>query len=159
MATSDRLLEAYYKSIGNGANLLINLTPYTDGLIPENETSVMHELGEKIKARFGKPLASTDSTTGGWTAPGILELPLPSGAAIDHVRLVEEISLGQHVAKYDLEVYNGSTWTKIAEGQSIGRMHLHKLDSPVTGEKLRLRIRGANAIPTIREFTALANAK
>ena len=157
LASVDRLVESYYTSIGNGANLLLNLTPDTRGLIPELEVKRMAELGAELKRRFGKPLATTASGSD-WATPGELELDLGRPCLITDIVLEEEIAKGQHVLVYDIDVFDGKEWKTVVKGQSIGRKHISQMKPAVTGEKVRLRIIKANAIPMIRTLAAFGKA-
>jgi alpha-L-fucosidase len=151
----ERLMRAYCDSIGRGANILINLTPDPRGLIPEAEVKRLADFGAALHRRFGNPIAQTGSAKG-WTSPGVLELILPKPAAIADVVLVEDLSLGQHVLKYVLDAKVGGQWKPVAEGESVGRKHIHPFKPPINNvESLRLRILKADAIPVIQEMSAL----
>ena len=153
LASVDRLVEAYYTSIGNGSNLLLNLTPDTRGLIPDVEVKRMADFGAELNRRFGKPLAKTASG-GDWAVPGELVLDLGRRCLVHDIVLEEEIGKGQHVLAYEVDAWSDGTWKTVAKGQSIGRKRIDRLDPPVGAEKIRLRIIKANAIPMIRALAA-----
>jgi alpha-L-fucosidase len=151
----DRLLNAYYNSVGRGSNILINATPDPRGLIPDAEVKRLADFGAALELRFGEPVARTDSSNG-WTAPGVLELKLDKKANIAHVVLEEDIAKGQHVLQYAIDAKIGEAWKQIAQGESISRRRIERLEPPVLGaECIRLRILKADAIPVIREMAAM----
>ncbi|MCP4644141.1 MAG: hypothetical protein GY851_27100 [bacterium] len=157
-ASLDRLLASYYASIGNGANLLINLTPDTQGVIPDLEVDRLTQLGNEVAQRLGTPLA-TAASANGWAQPGILEIPLQAPCILDHVVTEEDLAKGQHVLEYAIDVYHQGQWTVAALGESVGRKHIQRLDPPVPAEGARLRIVRANAIPSIQAVACYGKAE
>jgi alpha-L-fucosidase len=149
----ERLMQAYYDSIGIGANLLLNITPDTRGLIPEAEVKRMAEFGAELKRRLGSPIAETSSTKG-WTEPGTLELGFNRGTRISHVELQEDIAYGQHVFKYALDFRVNGKWKETATGESISRRHIHRFTPAVAADGVRLRILEADAVPVMRRMAA-----
>ena len=113
----DYLMKAYTSSIGRGANLLVNMTPDTSGLIPDAEVKRLAEFGAELERQFSNPIACT-STQKGWASPGILELKIPTSSYVDTVVIEEDIASGQHVIEYAIDTWDGSKWFPIAEGES-----------------------------------------
>ena len=151
----EQLMDAYYTSIGRGANLLVNLTPDPRGLIPEAEYRRMTDFGAEIRHRLGKPSAVTGSERG-WSRPGVLELDLGRTTPIGHVVLEAEIAHGQHVLAYELDAFDDGKWTTIAQGESIGRKRIERFKPSLRAERVRLRIVKAGAIPIIRTLAVYA---
>jgi alpha-L-fucosidase len=86
----------------------------------------------------------------------VLELKLDKKANIAHVVLEEDIAKGQHVLQYAIDAKIGEAWKQIAQGESISRRRIERLEPPVLGaECIRLRILKADAIPVIREMAAM----
>ena len=157
-ASLDRLVTSFYAAIGNGANLLINLTPDDRGRIPDLEVQRLTQLGEEVTRRFGQPLAAAGSANG-WDQPGVLEIPLEMPCALEHVVAEEDLAKGQHVLEYAVDTFCEGTWTIAAVGESIGRKHIHRFDPPIRADKVRLRVTRANAIPTIRAVSCYGKPK
>ena len=153
LASVDRLMKAHDQSIGVGANILINMTPDARGLIPDAEMKRIAQFGATIRAESGPPLARTD-TGKGWSVPGILELPLGHKASIERIVIEENIAFGQHVLQYVVEAKTDGQWKSVAQGESIGRKRIHRIDPAVAGEAIRLRVVKADAVPVIRELAA-----
>ena len=145
-----RLVQAYDSSIGRGANLLINMTPDTSGLIPAVEVQRYADFGKELHQQFDLPVAHTCSANG-WTSGGILELTLDSRQTIDHIVIEEDLREGQRVIAYAIEAQTGDQWASVAQGLSIGRKRIERF-APVTTDRVRLCITGATEMPVIRRF-------
>jgi alpha-L-fucosidase len=118
----DRLLEIYYRSIGHGTQLLMNIPPDSRGLVPDADTARAREFGDEIRRRFGRSVAETHGSGESLT------LELPSPTRIDHVILQEDCSTGQRVRAYRLEARAQGNWQTLGAGTAVG----HKRIQPVT---------------------------
>uniref|UniRef100_UPI003341602C alpha-L-fucosidase n=1 Tax=Parapedobacter defluvii TaxID=2045106 RepID=UPI003341602C len=92
--------EVYFQSIGRGANLLINITPDTTGVVPAAEVERLMEFGEHLSRIFGTPVIER-------FGPAIdehdyIEIQFPE-SAIQVIELVEDIEHGQAVTHYVIE--------------------------------------------------------
>jgi len=148
----DYMKSAYYNSIGNGANLLVNLTPDTSGLVPAAEVQRMAEFGAELDRIFSQTHVTTDSS-GGWAAGDTLELELSDMKNINHIVLEESIADGQQIVGYAIDAWNGSSWQQKITGQTIGRKRIDAF-APFAAEKIRLRITSSNGTPSIAAMTA-----
>jgi alpha-L-fucosidase len=152
----ERLMQAYDSSIGRGANLLVNMTPDTRGLIPGVEVQRLVDFGEEIRRQFGSPIARTDSGAG-WAEEGTLELDLGLEQSVDRVVIEEDLEQGQRVASFGIDVRSGGQWRPVASGQSIGRRLTLRFD-PVQTDRIRLRITRSVEVPVIGTFSAFRKA-
>ncbi len=118
----DQLLEIYYRSVGHGTQLLINIPADRRGLLPDADSARAREFGNEIRRRFGSPVAETRGSGESLT------LSLPSPTRIDHVILQEDCSAGQRVRAYRLEARVQGNWQPLGAGTAIG----HKRIQPVT---------------------------
>ena len=143
----DDLIEIYYRSVGRGAQLLLNMPPDRTGRIPAADAARAKEFGDEIRRRFERPVAET---------PGIGREQLLSFAApqrIDHVVLQEEVARGERVRGWRLDGMSWGHWQQIGAGSAIG----HKRILPVRPDgytMLRLRVTDAQGDPLIRSFAA-----
>ncbi len=101
-------IDAYYRTVGMGINISINMTPDKRGLIPEKTVASAVRLGAEIKARFSKPVAEITSCKKG----NVVELKWDKPCHIDHVITMENIVNGQKVAAYELEAKVDGKWQK-----------------------------------------------
>lgn len=141
----DDLIEVYYRSVGHGAQLLLNLPPDRTGRIPEADAARAGQFGNEIRRRFGTLVADT----AGMGRELILDLGGPR--RVDHVVLEESLAGGERVRGYRLEGFAWGKWRRIGAGTSIG----HKRIQPVAPEgytMLRLTVTDAAEQPVIRRF-------
>jgi len=144
----DQLLEIYYRSVGRGAQLLLNVTPDRTGHIPAADAARVREFGDEVRRRFGTPVAETRGT-GVADAPGAgnggrgrrgraFTLQVPNGPRrVDHVVLQEDLSGGERVRAYRLEGLVDGAWTLLGTGSAIGHRRIHPV-GPVTASALRV---------------------
>jgi alpha-L-fucosidase len=147
--TLDQLLEIYYRSIGRGANLLLNVTPDRAGLVPAADAARLQEFGNEIRRRFGRAVA--ERVGSGAT----VELSLKSPATIDHVILQEDTAQGERVRQYTLEGHLGGAWTPLGAGTAIGQMRIQPVE-PRTLDAVRLTVTRSAATPQIRRLAVFA---
>lgn len=140
------LVNAFYNSVGEGTNLLLNVSPQSDGMIPDSYVQRAKELGNTISEQVGYPLAVTKGE--GKT----IELDLNGAKEIDHIIAMEDIAFGERVRKYSYEGQKeDATWIKLADGDAIGHKHIIRIN-PVTVKKVRLQINESVLTPKISKF-------
>jgi alpha-L-fucosidase len=145
--TREQLLSVYYRSVGRGAQLLLNIPPNRDGLLADKDCAVAAWLGETIQKRFGMPLAAIE----GEGTSIVLKLPQPG--RVDTVILAEQTSLGERVRAFKLDGLVDGVWVPLGEGTAIG----HKRIQPVTPRGVSaVRFTATQAIgkPKLRRFAA-----
>ncbi len=150
--TLERLRDVYDRSVGHGANLLINMTPDRRGLIPDAEVRRLAELGADIRRRFGTVIAETASD-GRWSEGMTLELDWPAPVAVAVAIIEEDLRFGQRIARYRLEAEADGVWRPITEGATIGRQRIETFPT-LTARRLRLRVLESLPLPRIRRFAA-----
>jgi alpha-L-fucosidase len=141
----DQLLSVYYRSVGRGAQLLLNIPADRDGLLPQPDCSVAAAFGSEIRRRFSRPVASTHGSE-----PSLV-LTLDHPSRIDTIVVEEEIGFGERVRAYKLEGKIDGAWRLLGEGSAIG----HKRIQPVPPEEfigVRLRITQSAGDARIRRF-------
>lgn len=176
--TPAKLLEIYYKSVGRGACLNLNLPPDRRGRIHENDIQSLREFRRILDATFARNLARTarlsaSNTRGGgrqygvqnlldakhatyWctddgvtTPEVVLEFAKPTRFNV--ISLREHLQLGQRIDAFVVDQWQAGGWVECAKGTSIGNRRLLRIE-PVTTEKVRLRITAAAACPALSEF-------
>jgi alpha-L-fucosidase len=125
--TPAQLIDLYYKSVGRGANLLLNVPPNRDGLLSPEDIASLKTFGEWRRKTFGKPV--------------------PPGQPFNVIRLKEDIRQGQRIDKAVVEAFNGE-WKEIAQTTSVGPRKLIKLEKPTTAERLRVQAAAPAEIAT-----------
>ncbi len=173
-----QLLDIYYKSVGRGACLNLNLPPDRRGQIHENDIQSLREFRRILDATFAQNLArsarlSANNTRGsskefgvqnlldgrgksywatddGVTTPELLvEFAKPTRFNV--VDLREYLPLGQRIEGFAVDRWQDGQWVECAKGTSIGNRRLLRV-SPVTAEKVRLRITASQVCPALSEF-------
>jgi alpha-L-fucosidase len=178
--TPAQLIDLYYKSVGRGANLLLNVPPNRLGRLQEEDVNSLMGLNSYLQATFRDDLAakatvSASNVRGKDAAYGAANLvdgkPDTSWATDDEVHVAyavlefkrgvtfsaiavkEDIRYGQRVDAFAVERWSGGGWEQVAQGTSIGPRRLFRLDAPVTASRVRLRVTQASASPVLSQFS------
>lgn len=174
--TAEELFDIYLSSVGRGSNLLLNIPPDRRGLFHEKDVDHLkgfhrlveerlgHNLLEKAKvkasAAYDRTQKASRLTDGDmqtfWAAKETrtdMEITLPRPAEIHYLQLSEHIALGQRVKAFEVEAYDGRSWTTVARGTTIGYKRILKI-TPVKAQKLRVKILDAKAPAVLSEIRA-----
>jgi alpha-L-fucosidase len=148
----DKLVELYERSVGHGANLLLNLAPTEDGLFNQTDINRLSDAMEEVRRRYSTPLAKTS----GHGKEVVLKLPEES--QVSAVIIQEDIlEGGERVRAYSLEAMINGTWRAVKPQEatiSIGHKKIDKLFPPITTDTIKLMITESIADPLIRNFAA-----
>lgn len=161
----EQLLEIYYRSVGRGAQLLLNVTPNRDGLIPDADAARLKEFGEQLQKRFGKSVADYEflrfSKGWGHTAENIagfgfsgkdsFSITLKKPVTADHAILMEDTSYGERVRAFRLEGLSQGKWVVLGSGTAIGHKRIQAF-APIEVKAVRLVVTQASATPQIRRL-------
>lgn len=150
--TKDKLVELYERSIGHGANLLLNLAPNKEGLLAEVDINRLNEMVAEVRRRYSKALA----TTSGKGKEIILKLPLKTNA--NAVIIQEDIREGERIRKYHLEALIDGQWSIISceePGIAVGHKKIDKFSSLIT-DAIKLIVEESIEEPIIRNFQAFS---
>ncbi len=124
----DFLTNVYLESIGRGANLLINMTPDTSGLIVTAERQRLADFGRKIEALFSKEVKKLQSVS----AENETVIDLNRKARLGWLEIEEDIAKGQHISSYRLEAWIDGKWKEVASGSSVGRKRIQQIEDVQT---------------------------
>jgi len=136
----DHLLAVHYRSIGRGANLLLNVPPDTRGLVPDADVARLRAWRAELDRRFARPVAAglelvaEDGDRRTWRAG------LPGPVRLDHLRLREDYRDGQRIERHALR-HEG---TVLAQGLTVGQQRVHAVPA-VTATELVVETDGAGA--------------
>jgi len=174
----DQLLEIYYKSVGRGCNLLLNLPPDRRGLIHEKDVEQLMKLRQVLDETFKWDLARgaevTAANTRGqdeayraghltdgdrstyWSTDDAVHetevtVHLRRATSFNRIRLQEHIALGQRIEKFALDMRKDRQWIPLVEGTTIGPRRILQVPDTVT-HKVRIRILASAACPTLSTF-------
>lgn len=174
----EEVLDIYYKSVGRGAVLLLNVSPDRRGLLPEPDVKVLNDVWAIVTKTFkanlaqGKP-ATASNTRGGdatfgpacavdgdpatyWATDddvkeATMTVDLGGPVTFDRTLIQEHIALGQRVEAYKVEAQVDGTWKTIAEGTTIGHKRLDRFNA-VIATQVRLTIAKSKACPLVQAF-------
>ena len=182
--TAADLIDIYYTSVGRNGNMLLNLSPDTRGLIPDNQLAHLRLMAQVVDETFARNLAAggmltadssnkanspslaMDGNLDTWweAAPGekaaTLTLKLPKAVTFDVVSLQEAVDhRGQRIESLSIDAWDGSKWKTIDEQTTVGHKRLLRLSSPVTADQVRIRITGSRLEPTLAEVGLFRQAQ
>ncbi|ULO05248.1 alpha-L-fucosidase [Paenibacillus sp. 19GGS1-52] len=167
------LLDIYYKSVGGNSTFLLNLPPDKRGLIHENDSKRMSELGRTLRSTFKHNLASkahadaTETLDENHAAHRILdgnkdtywcpkegteqagvEIDLNVEQTFDTIVLKEHIQSGQRIEKLHLEYLHEGSWKRFCECTVVG--HKRILNFPeIKARYIRLTIEKSRWCPSL----------
>lgn len=168
----NKLVDIYFSSVGRNAVLLLNVPPDRRGLISENDVKRLKEFKDYLSKAFSHNIllhAQTATRGASAAVDGNLltawDLPDVSGSAVFNLKktthfntlmLQEDITRGQRVEEFNVEIFTNGAWHTIARSTTIGYKKLLRFPG-VSSSKIRLSITGARDVPHIATF-ALYNA-
>ena len=181
--TPRQLMDLYYRSVGRGGSMLLNLPPDRRGLLHENDVASLRDFGALVRGTFQTNLASGAKIKASnvrrgfdpkhlldgnrdsyWCAEDAvttaeLDLTLPAETAFNVVRLREQIQLGQRIEAFEVDRWANGQWETFAKATSIGACRLIRTESDIKTTRLRLRITQSAACPALSEFGLFLEAR
>ena len=171
------LADIYFKSVGRNSVLLLNIPPdrqrphcggrcrSPQGIRRLRGSALRHGFrpppppctasSRCIPAHHERNVLDRDLNTS-WTpaedqTTGQIEFDLGQARTFNVARIQEDISLGERVQAYHVEILDGDQWRTVTAGQVIGHKQLRRFPA-VTAQRVRLVIDKAAAQPAISEF-------
>ena len=137
--TLEEMVSIYYQSVGMNSVLLLNVPPDTRGLIHEIDAARLKEFGAYIMKTFADNKMSESHSYWRGENGDYREYEIKEGEIINTVLLQEDIKKGQRVEVFKVEGLIDGSWTKLAEGTTIGYKRLLRFDD-VSPKKIRVTI-------------------
>lgn len=136
------LVNIYYHSVGCNSVLLLNIPPDKRGLIHENDVKRIKELAEYIKKTFADNKVEKGKTA--WTAQvgDTKEYKVRKNALVNTFLIQEDITKGQRVEGFTVEVFSNGAWHHAGKGTTVGYKRLLTF-SDSHAEKVRVTVTGA----------------
>ena len=150
----DHLLALHYRSVGLGANLLVNVPPTTAGRIGEDDRSRLLDWRAELDRRFGAPVSAPLELLGEVDGRRRWRAPLPSGTTFDHLRLREDYRGGQRVQAHRV-VADGRL---LARGLSVGQQRVHAVPR-TTAAEIEVVTEGTGALLAVLEVFDTGGAR
>jgi alpha-L-fucosidase len=168
----EKLLDIYFNSVGKNTVLLLNIPPNKEGLLSkadikslqgwktlrdkvfENNLVKNAKLVLPVKQSKTKIIDNDNSTNIIFNEESkeyIVQVNFKKPWLFNICELQENISLGQRVESFVLEVWQNDKWITITEGTTIGYKRLLQFKK-VEANKIRLRIVSSRLQPNLAEF-------
>ena len=175
----DKLVDIYFNSIGLNSSLLLNIPVDTRGLIHENDSERMLELGEFLKNTFNKNLLEEskilfnnkshpinkiiDKNINTFSSfksnkNNVIKITLKNEKLVDIFEISENINLGQRIKEFIFEIKVNEKWVTIEKGTTIGIKRLIKF-KPTIIKELRFTIVDSKDIPLVSELGLYKSSK
>ncbi len=135
LKSRDQLLDIWYRSVGLGAALLLNVPPDRRGLIDEADRARLLDFTGELHRRLAQPVPATLTVEG----PEIVAT-FAEPIRIDHLELREDLTQGQRLDHHEVLAHG----TPIAKGHTVGVRRVHTVE-PVSLQELRIRLTGDDA--------------
>ena len=172
------LLDIYFKSVGRGTPLLLNIPPNKEGKFADADVARLKEfkatLDQMYATDFAKGATVTASSTRqnhlykeshltdgkddtSWAlsndaTTGSFTVDLGQKRRFDVVELKEDIAKGQRISGFKIEVETNGRWVPYGEGSTVGYRRLIQ-GQPVEAQKIRVTITGSQATPILTNFS------
>lgn len=165
----DELTDIYFKAVGRGQPLLMNVPPNKEGKIPDEYVNRLNELYQTINESFKNnfaynPTSKITATSsngnnfmlinepwspndGSFEVKIIVDLGHP--VTFDVVSIQEVIRLGQRIKEVIVEVHIGDEWREFGRATTVGHKRLIR-NTAVTADKVVFKITSAQANPVIK---------
>ena len=148
----DKLLDIYCRSIGHGANLLLNVAPDRNGKLPDGDVTRLKGLRREVDRCIVQSLAMIKNS-------GVeTEIRLSKPTWIDRAISMEAIEEGERIHEYQIEALINGKWTKVCQGTAIGHKKIDRF-KPVFTNQVRLKVTASIEEPRIRSFSIYNTAK
>ena len=172
------LMDIYFKSVGRGTPLLLNIPPNKEGKFADADVARLKEfratLDQMYATDFAKGATVTASSTRknhlyqasnltdgkddtSWALSndaktGEFTVDFGQKRRFDVVELKEDIAKGQRISGFKVEVELNGRWVPYGEGSTVGYRRLVQ-GQPVEAQKIRVTITNSQATPILTNFS------
>lgn len=150
--SAEDLFAIYLRSVGRGANLLLNLPPDRRGLISDTDKASLEGFRRLRERFYGTAVAGRVQTIEGLAGAG-MELQFERPAPVDHVLAQEDLTSGQRVRRWHVEIWVDGGWRPVAHATSMGWKRILTIPT-ATVKKLRILVDESTGTPTLRTLSA-----
>lgn len=113
--SSEELFDIYKKSVGGNSVLLLNIPPNKQGLIPQYDSNVLKDLGEKIAVfncelaneceyKVGENIEMLDVEYEKASESHMIEIKLDKATELQYIVLQEDLTKSQRIEKVSIEL-------------------------------------------------------
>lgn len=130
----DDLITLYNLSVGRGGNLLLNIAPDRNGLIPEADCKRIAAFGKYIKNKYSNPLKCSI-----YKNNNMYQVVFDKPCQIGTIVLKENLKNGQFITGFHLDYFYESA-IRIYDGTTIGHKRICNIGSMFFDNKRFLKI-------------------
>jgi alpha-L-fucosidase len=138
--TPDQLFDIYLKSVGHGANLILNVPPDRSGRIHAQDSAALVAFGAKLRHTFDRDLAQGHKIL--WSHKASEQtgkLDLGKVQTFSTLVLKENIAKGQTIQSFVVEIWKSGKWIEIARSTTVGNKKILQI-APVQARKIQVRL-------------------
>lgn len=147
--TPEQLFALYLKSVGRGANLILNVPPDREGLINEHDSAALMGFKNLRDESFDKPVADKKFTA----ASSTYTIDLHQAQKINCIVLKEDIATGQKIKSFTIQLQQKNNTVKQLHDYTVGKKRM--LTFPSTdADAIVIKIDEAKATPLLNEVSA-----
>lgn len=156
--SSDQLFGIYLKSVGRGANLLLNVPPDTRGLIHENDQKVLHGMKQKIDALYQTDLLKPAILNEAGPDKNNLQKKytwfylLKSPATFNGVILSEQLKYGQKIASATISFSLHGELVHQETITTVGNQRILTLPTPIQATEVSVIINESKGMPLLKRM-------
>ena len=138
--TVEQLADIWFTSVGRNSKLLLNVPPTREGLLHATDVDRLTGLRARLTALFAEDFAV------GRPHSAVAEVDLGRTVTAGIIRLEEDITQGQCVARYAVLGAVDGDWRELSRGTTIGHRKLDRF-APTPVRKVRVVVEDAVATP------------
>jgi alpha-L-fucosidase len=147
--TPEQLFQLYLRSVGRGANLLLNVPPDREGLIDAHDSAALVRFKELRDESFEKSIADKKFTT----ASSTYSISLYQSQKINCIVLKEDIASGQKIKSFTIQLMMNNKMINELHENTVGKKRI--VTFPLTeADSIIIKIDEAKATPLLSEVSA-----
>jgi alpha-L-fucosidase len=144
--TPEELFQLYLKSVGRGANLLLNVPPNREGVIDAHDSAALVGFRHLREESFDKPVADKKFTA----ASSTYAIDLHQSQKINCIVLKEDIATGQKIKSFTIQLQQKNNTIKELHANTVGKKRI--LTFPATeADSIMIKVDEAKATPLLNE--------
>lgn len=147
--TPQQLFQLYLKSVGRGANLLLNVPPDRRGLINQHDSAALIGFQQLRNESFG-----TSIMTKKFEKPSVTyNISLPESKKINCIVLKEDIATGQKIKSFSIRLLLHNKTVKELHENTIGKKRI--VTFPATeADSFFIKVEKEKAVPSVNKISA-----
>jgi alpha-L-fucosidase len=146
--TPEQLFDLYLKSVGRGANFLLNVPVNDKGLVSPPDSASLIQFEKLRKQSFAKPLAFRSFDN----AQHRYSMPLKRKTPINTIVLTEPIAKGQFISGFTIVLKDNKNAVKEITGTTVGNKRIITFPT-ITANAVEVKIKGLRGEPSLNSIS------